>query len=179
MTYPIIELGGTWANGGAFPEPPIGIVIHSMSEYLEGLHAPIWLRDKRKLSAHCFISPEGGRHLGLTPDRIAYHAGKGKHHNEARLNSRFLGIEILLKGTNNWPEPFKTNIHKPDAYTEAQHESAAIHCASLMAKIPSINPNNILGHSDVSGRQFREDYKVDPGQGWSWYKFFSYLGKFS
>ena len=71
-TYPITEVGGVWP-GKSFVSPPIGILIHSMSEYLETLHAPIWLRDKAKLSAHCFISPEGGRHIGQSPDKTGGH----------------------------------------------------------------------------------------------------------
>lgn len=122
-----------------------------------------WLskKDKYYVSSHFVISYEG--HIAQLVDpktHEAFHAGRSKHWHPYKRrvcsdwNRYSIGIELVGDG----------NRHE---YSEAQYKSLARLVKKLMLDHPSIHPQAIVGHDQISpGR------KVDPGSGFHWHRFF-------
>ncbi len=144
-------------------KPIDGIIIHSMAEKISGLHAYDFL-EKLGLSAHFLVSPNGDIINGVSPDRVAYHAGKSRWKDQIGLNSTFIGIEVLVKGQHNYVS-FSEAIEKPEAFNYAQYESTAKICVDSINSYPDLTKDRILRHSTVSGKDVRPDPKIDPGKG--------------
>lgn len=154
-----------YSTNGLHGVPWEGIVIHSMSQYIEGLPAKEYLK-KIRLSAHFFISPKGKVDMMVPLHRIAYHAGKSKWRDKVNLNSSFIGIEFLIEGEYRYPE-YREAIKKPESFSEEQYKYGAILCDSLIQQF-DIPMDNIVRHSEVAGSNIRErNIKFDPGEGFS------------
>lgn len=142
-----------------------GIVIHSMSQYIEGMHAIDFL-EKVRLSAHYFIEPDGVVKQMVPLHRIAYHAGKSKWRDKVNLNSSFIGIEFLIEGEYKYAR-YREAIKNPKVFTEEHYKYGAILCTSMMDMF-DIPITNIVRHSEIAGSDIRNTHvKYDPGEGFS------------
>ena len=108
------------------------------------------LRDL-KVSSHLFIRRSGEIIQFVPFNRRAWHAGKSHYKGRSNYNDFSIGIE--LEGSVQ------------DSYTNEQYNKLK-NCILLLKELfPSIQDNNILGHSDIApGR------KTDPGSNFSWEK---------
>jgi len=106
------------------------------------------LRDL-KVSSHLFIRRSGEIIQFVPFNRRAWHAGKSHYKGRSNYNDFSIGIE--LEGSVQ------------DSYTNEQYNKLK-NCILLLKELfPSIQDNNILGHSDIApGR------KTDPGSNFSW-----------
>ena len=106
------------------------------------------LRDL-KVSSHLFIRRSGEIIQFVPFNRRAWHAGKSHYKGRSNYNDFSIGIE--LEGCVE------------DSYTNEQYNKLK-NCILLLKELfPSIQDNNILGHSDIApGR------KTDPGSNFSW-----------
>lgn len=140
-----------------------GIVIHSMSQYIEGLHATDFL-EKVRLSAHFFVEPYGIIKPMVPLHRVAYHAGKSKWKDKVNLNSSFIGVELLIEGQHDY-KSYREAIKYPESFTDNHYRYCAILCGSLMYQF-DITKDNIVRHSDIAGSDVRRrSIKYDPGEG--------------
>ena len=158
-------------------QPVLGIVIHSMAEWLTHNNEKLWAPDfltRVGLSAHAFIDMDGTQIFGVPLDRIAYHAGLSKIGNHSNLNNQWLGIEVLVKGHHNWAS-FRQAIMEGDPFTEEQYRSTATVCRDWMGECPFIQKELIVGHNEVSGPEVRPDPKIDPGRAWDWDQFWRWF----
>lgn len=152
-----------------------GIVIHSMSQYIEDLHAIEFLK-KIKLSAHFFVEPDGVVNSMVPLHRIAYHAGKSKWKDKVNLNSSFIGVELLLEGQYNYPE-YREAIKHPESFSHEHYRSCAILCTSLVDMF-GIPLDNIVRHSDIAGADIRnKNIKYDPGEGFDMDRLLNFITK--
>lgn len=109
-----------------------------------------------EVSAHFFISREGGLTQFVSVDKRAWHAGVSMYNGRANVNDFSIGIE--LEGADDIP------------YTAAQYRILAMLTRDIMAEYP-INPESIVGHSDIApGR------KTDPGACFDWQLYRQSLG---
>ena len=108
------------------------------------------LRDL-KVSSHLFIRRSGEIVQFVPFNKRAWHAGKSHYKGRSNYNDFSIGIE--LEGCVE------------DSYTNEQYNKLK-NCILLLKELfPSIQDNNILGHSDIApGR------KTDPGSNFSWEK---------
>ncbi|MDB4342789.1 N-acetylmuramoyl-L-alanine amidase [bacterium] len=156
------------------PIQPKGIILHSMSEYLmyEGqrLYAKDFLK-KLGLSVHGFIKPDGTYDKMIESPNKAFHAGKSLHEGLSGLNSHFLGVELLVPGTNDYAS-FTKKIKTPGTYSEAQFGQTAKVFKFWMDKY-NIPTSHVVRHSDVSGDHVRGKGKgkTDPGPAFDWDRF--------
>tara|TARA_B100000925_G_C21745255_1_gene361033 strand:- start:31 stop:558 length:528 start_codon:yes stop_codon:yes gene_type:complete len=106
------------------------------------------LRDL-KVSSHLFIRRSGEIVQFVPFNKRAWHAGKSHYKGRSNYNDFSIGIE--LEGSVE------------DSYTNEQYNKLK-NCILLLKELfPSIQDNNILGHSDIApGR------KKDPGLNFSW-----------
>lgn len=153
---------------------PIGIVVHSMSEYIqhegERKYAKDFLNDIG-LSVHGLITPNG-KFDGMRPtDKRALHAGVSEWRGLEGLNNYFLGFEVLLKGNNSYGE-FLESIQQNDAFAKEQFDAAVLATKMWMGSY-NIPAKDVVRHSDISGDDIRGKGKgkVDPGSGWDWNAF--------
>jgi N-acetylmuramoyl-L-alanine amidase len=152
-----------YSQNGQHHIPWEGIVIHSMSQFIEGVHAINFLESIR-LSAHFFVEPHGIVKPMVPVHRVAYHAGKSKWKDKVNLNSSFLGIELLIEGEHDYGSYIEAIKH-PETFTDLHYRYTAILCASLIAKF-DIPTENIVRHSDIAGSDVRKkSIKFDPGEG--------------
>ena len=106
------------------------------------------LRDL-KVSSHLFIRRSGEIIQFVPFNKKAWHAGKSYYKGRSNYNDFSIGIE--LEGSVK------------DSYTNEQYNKLKICILLLKELFPSIQDNNILGHSDIApGR------KTDPGSNFSW-----------
>tara|TARA_B100001057_G_scaffold121729_1_gene120547 strand:+ start:4793 stop:5320 length:528 start_codon:yes stop_codon:yes gene_type:complete len=106
------------------------------------------LRDL-KVSSHLFIRRSGEIIQFVPFNKKAWHAGKSHYKGRSNYNDFSIGIE--LEGSVK------------DSYTNEQYNKLK-NCIFILKELfPSIQDNNILGHSDIApGR------KTDPGSNFSW-----------
>lgn len=132
---------------GAKPEL---IVVHytameSAEAALEKLTDPA-----AKVSAHYLIDEKGNIYQMVDEEKRAWHAGISSWDGKDDVNSRSIGIEISNRNG--------------DPYTNEQLFSLTLLCKDIMFR-HKINPENIIGHSDVA-----PDRKQDPGEHFPWAK---------
>ena len=101
-----------------------------------------------KVSCHYLIS-RGGKVYQMVRDLdVAWHAGKSKWGKDINLNSKSIGIELVNKGFESFPN---------------KQIVALIKILKTLKKKYKIKPCYILGHEDISpGR------KTDPGPKFPW-----------
>ena len=107
-----------------------------------------------KVSCHYLIS-RGGKVYQMVQDQdVAWHAGKSKWGKDINLNSKSIGIELVNKGFQNFPN---------------KQIFALIKILKNLKKKYKIKPSYILGHEDISpGR------KTDPGPKFPWKILYNY-----
>lgn len=139
-------------NKGAINQVPGRIVIHAMSEYIDGLFAVDFLKSIG-LSVHALICPNGKVIRCRLDNEGAYHAKE--------YNNNSLGVEFLVKGEHSYPS-FLSAIQRP-YLTEEQYEAGVKLVKQWISKYEIIK---VWEHSWLSpGRKF------DPGPGFSLYRF--------
>jgi len=104
------------------------------------------------VSCHYLISRKGIIFNLLSPNLKAWHAGESEWKNLKSLNDYSIGIELENKGHDHGYTPF----------TKEQYASLNKLISSLTFRY-SLNPVNILGHSDISPNR-----KKDPGEFFEW-----------
>ena len=153
---------------------PKGIILHSMSEYLmykgKRMYAKEFLQTLG-LSVHGFIKPDGTYDKMIETPGKAFHAGKSLHEGLSGLNSHYLGVELLVPGTNDYAS-FSKKIKTTGTYSEAQFEQTIKVFKFWMDKY-NIPANRVVRHSDVSGDHVRGKGKgkTDPGSAFDWDRF--------
>lgn len=158
---------------------PIGIVVHSMSEFItyngKELSAIDFLNEIG-LSVHADIKPNGNVESMKLTNEKALHAGVSKWNGLSGLNQYFLGFEILVEGNNTYAE-FLQKINDPNCYTESQYKSAVLLTRTWMEEY-HISINDVVRHSDISGDDVRGKGKGkrDPGDGFNWEQFKKDIG---
>lgn len=156
------------------PIAPKGIILHSMSEYLmyEGkrMYAKDFLK-KLGLSVHGFIKPDGTYDKMIESPGKAFHAGKSLHEGLSGLNSHYLGVELLVPGTNDYGS-FSKKITQKGTYSQAQFDTTVKVFKFWMDKF-NIPASRVVRHSDVSGDHVRGKGKgkTDPGSAFDWKAF--------
>ena len=110
-----------------------------------------------EVSSHYLIK-NNGEIVTMVPDLyIAWHAGKSAWKNHCSLNKNSIGIEISNQGHQfNYTKFSKKQI------------CSVLTLSKYIIKKYKINPQNILGHSDIA-----PDRKNDPGEKFPW----EYLAK--
>jgi len=110
-----------------------------------------------EVSSHYLVKNDG-EIITLVPDLyIAWHAGRSSWKSYNSLNQNSIGIEITNPGHQfNYKKFSKKQIN------------SIIRLSKFLIKKYKINPQNILGHSDIA-----PDRKKDPGENFPW----EYLAK--
>ena len=101
-----------------------------------------------KVSCHYLVSKTGKIYQMVKDYNVAWHAGKSKWGKDENLNKNSIGIELVNKGSENYPN--------------AQIKSLIYLLKKLRAQY-KIKPQNLLGHEDVAPKR-----KVDPGPLFPW-----------
>lgn len=105
-----------------------------------------------QVSAHCLIDRTGKVTQFVPFWQRAWHAGRSSFEGRQECNDFSIGIE--LEGSDHVP------------YTDQQYESLLALSRVLMARLPALTVERIVGHSDIApGR------KTDPGPGFDWGRF--------
>jgi N-acetyl-anhydromuramoyl-L-alanine amidase len=140
ISLPPGEFGGPWIDRlftGTLPWD-----VHPYFKQIEGLRA----------SAHALIRRDGQIVQYVPFAERAWHAGQSTYRGRSGCNDFSIGVE--LEGGDDTP------------YADAQYPALAALTAALLAAYPSLTPQAIAGHSDVSpGR------KTDPGPSFDWPRF--------
>lgn len=109
-----------------------------------------------EVSAHFLIKRDGELVQFVSTSKRAWHAGRSLFQGRERCNDFSIGIE--LEGTDDQP------------YTGEQYHRLREVTAELMERFPAINPDRIVGHSDIA-----PDRKTDPGPAFDWFRYKSSL----
>ena len=105
-----------------------------------------------RLSSHLLIRRSGEPVQYVPLHERAWHAGVSQYQGRAACNDFTIGIE--LEGVDERP------------YEEAQYRELASVTQALLAALPSLSKERIVGHSDIApGR------KTDPGAAFDWPRF--------
>ncbi|MFC0267180.1 N-acetylmuramoyl-L-alanine amidase [Kushneria aurantia] len=120
------------------------------------------------VSAHYLVTDNPGRYRDrpvvlqlVDEDRRAWHAGVSQWADRSNLNDTSVGIEIVNPGYHDSPEG---QVWTP--YSRAQIELVIELTRDLVERY-DIEPQNVLGHSDIApGR------KVDPGPFFPWQRLY-------
>lgn len=157
---------------------PDTMVIHSMyvpEERKLGREESFDPTDCRNLLEECgaschFLVPrgemtEGGDYVVyqmVETDRKAYHAGKSRMpppDGREWVNDFSIGVELIGK--------------EEEGFGDEQYEALVGLVVQIMDRFPI---ENIVGHSDVSGKEVRPDEaKTDPGNRFNWARFLNML----
>lgn len=138
------------SNGGGRQTPDM-IVIHAMSEQIQGLPASDFL-ELIGLSVHYLVLPNGDVMECRNPLYKAWHA--------KNFNENTIGIEVLVEGEYTYTDfikKIKTRWVKP-----IQMKSLIQLCQNLIDD-ERFDISKITRHSDID-----PDRKQDPGTGFNW-----------
>jgi N-acetyl-anhydromuramoyl-L-alanine amidase len=102
-----------------------------------------------RVSSHVVVGREGAVTQYVKFTERAWHAGKSIYQGREACNDFSVGIE--LEGTDTTP------------YEDAQYSALAEVVAALCAAYPSLSPDRLVGHSDISAGR-----KTDPGPAFDW-----------
>ncbi len=107
-----------------------------------------------KVSAHYTVDEDGSVYIHVDEDKRAWHAGYSFWQGETDINKISVGIEIVNPGHEWGYRPF----------TGAQMKTLIPLCKEIMQRW-DIEPENVLGHSDVAPAR-----KQDPGEYFPWHE---------
>jgi AmpD protein len=140
-----------YTKKGGGTHTPNKLIIHSMSEYINGLHASDFL-ESIGLSAHFLIDHEGQVFKTRKTTLKAWHA--------KNFNTNSVGIELLVQGEHDY-NSFLDKI-KTDYCTDEQMK-ALVQLSNGIVEYYNIDQSNVLRHSDIDPER-----KLDPGAGFDW-----------
>ena len=104
---------------------------------------------RARVSAHLLIARDGAVTQFVALGRRAWHAGVSHYQGRSQCNDFSIGIE--LEGTDDRP------------YTDSQYAALAAVIRALLAAMPTLASDRVVGHSDIApGR------KTDPGLSFDW-----------
>jgi AmpD protein len=102
-----------------------------------------------RVSSHLLVARDGGLTQFVRFTDRAWHAGQSSYNGRPACNDFSIGVE--LEGVDTHP------------YEAAQYETLAEVVAALCDAYPTLSPERLVGHSDISpGR------KTDPGPAFDW-----------
>lgn len=145
------------------PAPADGIIIHAAASQIDGKPAHRFIAENN-LSYHALIHPDGTIYNTVSYEKRAWHAGTSRLGEQTDLNGTFIGVCFLVEAEPGWGA-FLEAIARPESYTDDHYESGIFLVNSLMTMFEGVQPDRIVGHSDVSGADVRPDPKPDPGPG--------------
>ena len=137
-------------------QTPNRLIIHSMSEYINGMYADEFLKSVG-LSAHFLLCPDGSFIKLRKTHEKCWHA---KGH-----NTNTIGIEVLVEGVHTYEtflEKIKTDWVKPEQMEALIEMSKGI--------MQYYEFDEVVRHSDIDSPR-----KQDPGSGFDWEYFKSKL----
>ncbi|MFA5593509.1 MAG: N-acetylmuramoyl-L-alanine amidase [Micavibrio sp.] len=105
-----------------------------------------------EVSAHYTVDEDGSIYRHVDEAMRAWHAGHSCWQGESDINSVSIGVELVNPGHEWGYRPF----------TGAQMKALTALCKDVMAR-HGIEPENIVGHSDVAPAR-----KSDPGEYFPW-----------
>ena len=144
ISLPPGEFGGSWID--ALFTNTLNTADHPYFQEIAG----------SEVSAHLLIRRDGEVVQYVPFDRRAWHAGQSCFAGRERCNDFSIGIE--LEGCDDRP------------YEAVQYRALADIGKALLKTFPTLSPERIVGHSDISpGR------KTDPGPYFDWKHFRSLL----
>jgi N-acetyl-anhydromuramoyl-L-alanine amidase len=140
ISLPPGEFGGPWVE-------------HLFTNALDcGAHPYFRALETLRVSAHVFISRDGGLAQFVPFDRRAWHAGESCFDGRSGVNDFSIGVE--LEGCDDQP------------FADAQYRRLVEVTQALTQAYPRLSPERIVGHSDIApGR------KSDPGPCFDWLRF--------
>jgi N-acetyl-anhydromuramoyl-L-alanine amidase len=144
ISLPPGEFGGPWID-------------RLFTGQLPARHHPYFATiEGARVSAHVLIRRDGEIVQFVPFHERAWHAGVSEFRGRTACNDFSIGIE--LEGTDD------------EAYRSEQYVAAASVIRALIAAYPVLNPQHVLGHSDIApGR------KTDPGPVFDWNHFRSLI----
>jgi N-acetylmuramoyl-L-alanine amidase len=130
-----------------------GVIVHHTGVQTIGPVLETFLNSMT--SAHYVVDTDGQIVKMVHDARRASHAGVARWNDEANINSKTIGIEI---------------VHLSGPFPPAQMDAVLALLTRMRAAFPTIAPWNVIGHSDVatndSGRLGRKS--GDPGSRFEW-----------
>jgi N-acetyl-anhydromuramyl-L-alanine amidase AmpD len=130
-----------------------GVIVHHTGVAAIGPVLETFLSDTT--SAHYVVDTDGQIVKMVEDSRRASHAGVAKWNEDANVNSRTIGIEI---------------VNETGPYPSAQMDAVLALLTRIRAAFPTVVPWNVVAHSDVgtneSGRLGRKS--GDPGSRFEW-----------
>jgi N-acetylmuramoyl-L-alanine amidase len=130
-----------------------GVIVHHTGVQTIGPVLETFLNSMT--SAHYVVDTDGQIVKMVHDARRASHAGVARWNDEANINSKTIGIEI---------------VHVSGPFPPAQMDAVLALLTRIRAAFPTIVPWNVIGHSDVatndSGRLGRKS--GDPGSRFEW-----------
>jgi len=140
---------------------PSMLIIHSMGLPVE-MALELLTTNPMEASAHYAIAPDGEIFAFVSEHHRAWHAGKSVWLGQDDINSRSIGIELIMPGPNNTE---RDEAEVPGPFSLAQMNSLT-NLALDITRRWNIAPENVLAHSDIApGR------KRDPGERFNWADF--------
>jgi len=146
ISLPPEQFGGSYIED--FFCNQLDCTVHPYFETIKGL----------QVSAHLLIKRDGSVVQFVPFDKRAWHAGRSEFEGQVECNDFSIGIE--LEGSDH--------IN----YDKCQYEVLAQVTELLLQTYPAMNPERIVGHSDIApGR------KTDPGASFDWPKYKMLINK--
>ena len=159
------------------------LIIHFTSENFDESLRLLTERTERPVSSH-YLVPENddpsypGRRLKVyrlvEEDHRAWHAGRSYWRGNTDLNSRSIGIEIVNRSACSADDGVSV-LDNPEvhceflAYDAEQIELVMKLALDILRRHPSIEPDDILAHSDIAPNR-----KLDPGPTFPWRRLFEH-----
>lgn len=159
------------------------LIIHFTSENFDESLRLLTERTERPVSSH-YLVPENddpsypGRRLKVyrlvEEDQRAWHAGRSYWRGNTDLNSRSIGIEIVNRSRCVGDEGVSV-LDNPEAhcefseYDDEQIELVMTLVLDILRRHPSIEPDDILAHSDIAPNR-----KLDPGPTFPWRRLYDH-----
>ncbi len=138
-------------------QKPDMVILH-YTGMRDGMSALEWLcHPESHVSCHYVVMEDGVIHQLVAESHRAWHAGVGQWHTISDINSHSIGIEIVNGGHD-----FCASDGTLPPYPAVQIESVIALSRDLIARW-SIEPRNILAHSDIAPQR-----KQDPGEHFPW-----------
>ena len=132
---------------------PISMLVLHYTGMTEGPSAIDWLANpKSGVSAHYVVEEDGQVVHMVREEQRAHHAGRSHWRGVTDVNSASIGIEIVNPGHEWGYRPFPQ-----------EQMSALIPLVAEIVRTYSIEPRNVVGHSDVAPAR-----KEDPGELFDW-----------
>ncbi len=119
----------------------------------DGPSAIEWLANPESgVSAHYVVTEDGQIIHMVSEENRAHHAGKSHWRGLTDVNSASIGVEIVNPGHEWGYRPFPS-----------EQMDALVPLVSEIVKTYSIEPRNVVGHSDIAPAR-----KQDPGELFDW-----------